>query len=162
MNYEEIREILQLIIFGEASICSKQEKEVIAGVFLNQLSYPPSYFDRSENTGNTPDPYGIAANFAAWNKPNVIVKSRFDAMVLIECGLVANEYVDRWVNGERSFFDNVVFYATKQILTNLSREGKNPQDIFTKYYPITEVYFPEYFYHRFFKIVNTKEGKENE
>jgi hypothetical protein len=160
VNYEEIKEILQLIIFGEASITSKNEKKVIAGVYLNELSYPVGIFDKNEGDNGIPDPYGVAKNFGAWNNPNISLKSQFDLAVMIECGMIANEYVERFKSGERGFFDNVVFYATKQRLKQLGRYGQEPQDIFTKYYPITEVYFPEYFYHRFFRIVDTEEVKK--
>ncbi|MDI3477910.1 MAG: hypothetical protein PWQ59_1435 [Thermoanaerobacterium sp.] len=151
-DYKEISKILQIIVFGEASICPDEEKAMIADVFLNELSYPAFMFDRTGGKEGKADPRGIAKNFDAWNKPNIHLTKAYDVEKFIQCGLIADRELEKYIAGERDLSDKAVFYITKKRLSELEAAGKTPQDIFTKYYKVIEIPVAENFYHRFFKI----------
>jgi hypothetical protein len=154
MDYRELKQILQILIFGEASICPVKEKKMIAGVFMNQLSYPIHYFDNDgdDNNDGLPDPRDLAKNFDAWNAPNIHLTTQYDLDKFIECGIIAEEYTELYLRGKKHFSEEAVFYITKKRLSELEAKGKTPQDIFTRYFSVIEVPTPDNFYHKFYKI----------
>jgi hypothetical protein len=160
MFITNIRKILPIILFGEASVCPDDEKRKIAGVFMNMLNYPIHFFDNDgdDDKDGLPDPDDVAKNFHAWTKPNIHLTNNYDLKKFGTCIEISEEYITKYLEGQRVFDDGIVFYITKKRLQELTEKGKNVNDIFTKYYEIVEVDMPANFLHRFFKIVGTRKN----
>lgn len=150
MDYKKLAAVLTITVFGEASICTEEERRWICSVFLNRLEEPYFFADDKQD-----DIRAIAEGFHAWNRPNIRILNTFDREKFIQVSKECNEEIEKWRYGHRN--TDATFFITKEALNTKENKGKTGKQIFKSYFDLEEVLAPESFLHVFFRVSDLEE-----